>query len=113
MTWFPSTPPVSAQEIAGAARLVLHCWAAWNAIDRVFDEQLQPLCKKFLADATFRSCDIDDPLFFSTLREWRILNVPALILIEHGRVIDVSHGLRPNNGLESILTRWLTERPHH
>jgi len=111
MTWLPSTPPVSAEEISGAVRLVLHCWAEWDAVDRVFDRKLQPLCQKFLADATFRSCDVDDPRFLSTLRDWKILNVPALVLIEHGRVIAVSYGLPPNDGLESTLRGWLTKRP--
>jgi len=110
MTWFPSTQPVSPEEIAYADHLVVHCWGVWNGADQAFDKNLHLLSQEFLALAAFRSCDVDDPRFFSTLRDWGIVNVPALVLLERGRKIDVSYGLSPIGGLESVLREWLIER---
>ena len=108
MTWVPSTAQVTQQEIATENRLVVHCWATWNATDCVLDEKLQWVREEFRDSATFRSCDVDNPNFIATLRSWNILNVPALVLLESGRTPLVRYGATS----ESDLALLLRERLH-
>ena len=108
MTWVPSTAQVTQQELAIEDRLVVHCWATWNATDRVLDEKLQQVRKDFKDSATFRSCDVDNSDFVATLRSWNILNVPALVLIESGRTTFVGYGVTS----EVDLALRLRERLH-
>ena len=102
MTWLPSSIQVTQQEIAVGDRLVVHCWATWNGTDPVVDQNLQSIREEFQT-VTFRSCDVDNPDFFATLRAWNVVNVPALALIERGRKPEVRYGVTSQPGLASLL----------
>ena len=107
MTWLPSSTQVTHQEIADGNRLVIHCWATWNGTDPTVDQKLQSVREEFQQSVTFRSCDIDNPDFFGTLRAWNVLNVPALVLIERGRKPEVRYGVTSVAGLASLLREWV------
>ena len=103
----PSTPEVTTAEITDSARLIIQCWAAWNQTNQRFDELPHPLRQKYASRATFRSLDIDNPDFWPQLLEWRVLNIPALLMIEHGKLKKLTIGIPTSSKLASLFQAWL------
>ncbi len=106
MTFLPGSPQVTLAEIANSQRLLVHCWASWNAHDRVLGQRLNAVRKDFEHSLLFRSCDIDDPHFAETLRAWNVLNVPALVLLERGHKRGVKYGALSEQDLTVFLREW-------
>jgi hypothetical protein len=106
--WHPSSAAVSTEDIACIERLVVHCWASWSSLDSCLDQLLQSVSELLETEGmTLRSCDIDTPSFEPHLREWRVLNVPALVLVRRGKVVQVCYGIQAPDVLASLLRRWL------
>jgi thiol:disulfide interchange protein len=94
------------QHIDEKEELFVHCSASWNvrldvqleallAEARVSSKQIQVVC-----------LDTDDPRTWAALREWGVLNLPALVFFRGGCRVGTIIGLRALPELERLLAGW-------
>src|SRR5688500_8206034 len=99
--WRPSSPPVTAADLpvvlAGNPVVVVHFWAAWNCVDRLFDPKLANVRGEFEGRIAFRSADVDDPDLASFCRECEVVNVPALGCFVVGKRVKTIIGSIPED----------------
>jgi|SRR5215510_3955911 len=94
------------RRISEKEELLVRCAASWNVYQdiqleallaeaRVVDKPIQAVC-----------LDADDPSAWAALREWGVLNLPALVFFRGGCRVGTIIGLRALPELEQLLTGW-------
>jgi thioredoxin-like negative regulator of GroEL len=111
--WRPSSQPLDASSLPEAlARhpvVLLHFWAAWNRVDRLFDEQLQAVRDEFAGRIFFGAIDADDPEQQEFIRRCQVGNLPAFACFIRGERAGTVVGSRPAAELRERFAGWLDE----
>jgi thioredoxin-like negative regulator of GroEL len=111
--WHPGSPPVTGTEwgdlLAAHPVVVVHFWAVWNGVDRLFDQQLRPVREELAGLIEFRSADVDDPSLNEVCRECEVVNVPVLACFVRGRRVATIVGARPAEELRAWF-HWLVQQ---
>lgn len=81
-------PRVTRAELAAPGVLVVHFWAPWNLHNQVLAENLVKAHQLSPSGAKVRSLDIDNQDFWTDLRGWGVVNIPALGLFRDGRHVQ-------------------------
>jgi thioredoxin 1 len=109
--WRPGTPPLTAADVtatlAGHPVLVVHFWAPWNGVDRLFSPVLDAVRPEFEGRIAFRSADVDDAGLVAFCEACGVVNVPALACFVGGRRVRTVVGSRPAGVLRSELAALL------
>jgi thiol-disulfide isomerase/thioredoxin len=107
--WRPGSPPVTAADLpavlASGPVVVIHFWAAWNGVDRLFEPQFAAVRREFEGRIAFRSADVDEPDLEPFCRESGVVNVPALGCFVRGRRVKTIIGARPEDELRAEFIR--------
>ena len=53
-----------------------------------------------------RSHDVADPVWWDDVRDWGVVNLPAIVFFRNGSRVETVIGLRPVADLEDTLSRW-------
>ena len=97
--WTPNTPPIRAADrlsvLADNTVVIIHFWAAWNGVDRLFAPVLEGVWSDFEGRIAFRSADVDDVDLVEFCRECKVVNVPALGCFVGGQRVKTIVGCRP------------------
>jgi thioredoxin-like negative regulator of GroEL len=109
--WKPQSKAIYADEIsaitATRSLVLLHCWAHWNRHDCVFDTALQELQSRHKGQFALFSFDTTPEEGWERLRQWQVLNLPALVCFINGKWYETLLGAYPTSGLEAKLQEWL------
>ena len=111
--WRPSSPPVSAADLSavltGNPVVIIHFWAAWNGVDRLFDPKLANVRAEFEGRIEFRSADVSDPDLVWFCRECEVVNVPALGCFVDGERVKTIIGAIPEDNLRAAFRSLLPQ----
>jgi thioredoxin-like negative regulator of GroEL len=95
--------------------VVVHFWADWNGVDRLFDPKLANVRREFDGRIAFRSADVDDADLASFCRESGVVNVPALGCFVGGKHVKTIVGAVSEDKLRtafrSLLPGSTVDRP--
>jgi hypothetical protein len=112
--WTPKSELIGFRDISTLAEfhsvMVVHCGAAWNGYDLMMDSLLQVLKPEFADFIGFYAADFDDfdGLNWIWHEEWKILNLPALVVFVKGKWTETLIGLRSIEELRAKFQEWLT-----
>jgi thioredoxin-like negative regulator of GroEL len=97
------SPEELQRAIAEAPRLVVHLTASWNAqYDSEMQRCLELLRSRYNERIVFATANTDVEAFGPLVREWRVLNLPALALFAFGRHVSTQVGLRSERQLAEL-----------
>ena len=100
------TSDTFAEFVRGHRFVVIHFWAAWNAVDdlmqRLLDSQISAELRDRVAFARF---DIDPPAHHDLCRQLELSNVPFLAFYRDGSLIRTVTGMRE----PEVITEYLRE----
>ncbi len=101
-----SLPGLTRDDLTEGGTLVVLVWAPWEAYHPSMSAELLCFIENHKS-ARFRSLNIDEESYWETLREWNLVNVPALVLLRDGTHVETVHGVRTGDELTIILRGWL------
>lgn len=108
--WLPATPALTPEQVAAVVAaypmVVIHAWGVWNHYDRTMDTRLQAARERLGKRIAFFSYDVDPPPAAELLRQWDVLNLPALICYVRGQHHETRMGLRTEPDLMDLLETW-------
>lgn len=84
---------------------VLDFWAVWCGPCRAIAPIIEDLSKEYGSRAVIGKVDVDNNPELSM--KFGIRNIPTVLYIKNGEVVDKQVGLAPKNALESKLTALL------
>jgi hypothetical protein len=99
--------------LAKIPRLVVHVTASWNArYDSEMQKCLKLIRSRYNDRIAFATLDSDVEIFWPLLREWKVLNLPALLLFAFGRHIRTQIGLRSEQQFIELFDGLLAVPEH-
>lgn len=105
--WKPTNPSVTAANFeavcAAHQNVAIHFWAAWNGVDRPFDQAIRNLPSEILALVHFMSCHIDDPQNEPLWKRLSIATIPSLAIVVNGKLDGLIVGMRTSDELAREL----------
>jgi thioredoxin-like negative regulator of GroEL len=111
--WRPSSQPLNAASLPEALAhypvVVLHFWAAWNRVDRLFDDRPRAIRDEFAGRIVFGAIDADDPGHQEFIRHCHVGNLPAFACFIRGERAGTVVGSRPVKELRRQFVAWLAE----
>ena len=111
MIWQPSITKVLPDEfgevIAGPNVAVIYCYASWNRYDVTMDRMLCEIADAYTDHIFIGSIDTDDQENWERCKEFRILNLPAIVAFVNGQYFETVIGLLSKASLNSKLQKWL------
>ena len=100
------TSDTSSEFVRTHRLVVIHFWAAWNAIDHLMQRLLESqIPGKSQESVTFARFDIDPPAHGEICLRHNLLNVPFLAFYRDGALIRTVTGMRA----PEIITDYLRE----
>ena len=114
--WRPDSPSVDADAFAALLRessvVAIHFWAAWNGIDRTFDQWMRPIREEFAGRVAFRSMDTDSSDGGQVAKDARVLSLPALgVWVRGHRHSTIIGCRRPEEVRAHLLEALRVARP--
>ena len=107
------SPEELQREMASVPRLVVHFTASWNGrYDSEMQHRLEPLRTHYHPRIRFATADADAEGFWPLLREWRVLNLPALVCFAFGYHIRTVVGLRSEHQLIELFDALAATAEH-
>ena len=104
--WEPAIPDVSSEELAGAERLVVHCWAKWAvAFAQPVDAVLLTLKQEY-PGIVIRSCDVDESAGAVLAEKFKITTVPTFVFFVRGKQMELVPGGTTVERIHPLLERW-------
>jgi len=112
--WRPSSPPFQLEEPHDGKFVLVHVWARWNGYDRRMDTILSQIDWPAISmDVVRRSLDADDELFRLHLREWGVLNLPALVALVNGNKVAAHIGLAEPRTIQAWIEQHAARAQDH
>ena len=109
--WRPGTVPLTAADLpdvlAAHPVVVVHFWAPWNGVDRLFAPVLDSVRPEFEGLIEFRSADVDDEGLSGFCQECGVVNVPAIAGFAGGRRVRLIVGSLPAESLRAEFAALL------
>ena len=103
----PRFPALQRTELGHDGRdVIVHCWAEWNPDDGRCAERLAEAARARGVLHLCRSHDVADPVWWDDVRDWGVVNLPAIVFFRNGSRVETVIGLRPVADLEDTLSRW-------
>jgi thioredoxin-like negative regulator of GroEL len=88
------SPAELQQAVAELLPLVVHLTASWNdQYDSEMQKRLAPVQARYKGRIGFATANTDVEDFWPLMREWRVVNLPALALFAFGRHVSTQIGL--------------------
>ena len=94
-----------AELIAGDKPVVIDFWAEWCGPCRMIGPIVEELATEYEGKIVIGKCDVDDNNEVAT--KFSVRNIPTIIFIKGGEVIDKQVGFCPKEALEEKLKQLL------
>jgi hypothetical protein len=99
--------PTLLHRVGRGETLIVQCTASWNADnDRAMMAALSEVVLETSGVRVFQ-LNADEETAWPLLWRWRVLNLPALVVLARGRHVGTLVGLRPVPELAATLADWL------
>ena len=85
--------------------LVIDFWATWCGPCRILGPTIDELATEFAGRATVAKCNVDDCEDIAA--QFGIRNIPTVIFVKNGEVVDRTVGVLPKQELEARINLWL------
>ncbi|MFQ3580110.1 MAG: thioredoxin [Bacteroidales bacterium] len=85
--------------------VVIDFWAEWCGPCRVVAPIIEELAKEYEGKATVLKCDVDDNAALAT--KYSIRNIPTVIFLKNGEIVDKIIGAVPKNKYVEALNKLL------
>jgi thiol-disulfide isomerase/thioredoxin len=95
--------------VDGDAVFVIHFWAIWNGVDRLYGPVLETLQKEFEDQIEFRSVDADAESSRALVESLRVWTLPTLGVFARGREAALIPGKRDADHLRAAFAKSLQE----
>ena len=83
--------------------LVIDFWAEWCGPCRTIGPVVEELAAEYEGRATIGKCDVDDNN--DVAMQFGIRNIPTILFIKDGQVVDKQIGACPRNVLEEKISK--------
>ncbi len=87
--------------LAQPGLLVIDFWATWCGPCRILSPTVDELAKEFEGRATIAKCNVDDCEEIAA--QFGIRNIPTLVFVKNGQVIDRTVGVLPKQELAAKI----------
>jgi thioredoxin-like negative regulator of GroEL len=102
---------VDVSEVEGLEPLVVVLWAPWESYHARYFGHVMEASRDFEGRAQFRRLNAERPEARPFVESWKIVNVPALALIQRGQHVETLIGVRPVGEIIEFLDKGLRRRP--
>lgn len=85
--------------------MVIDFWAEWCGPCRMMTPIIEELAKEYEGRAIIGKCDVDDNDVIAA--KYNVRNIPTIVFIKNGEVVDKQVGASPKNALEDRLKKIL------
>ena len=93
-------------EIIGAGKpVVIDFWAEWCGPCRMIAPIVDELAAEYEGRVTIGKCDVDEN--DAVAAKYAVRNIPTLIFIKNGEVVDKQVGAAPKQALEEKVAKLL------
>ena len=93
-------------EIIGAGKpVVIDFWAEWCGPCRMIAPIVDELAAEYEGRVTIGKCDVDEN--DAVAAKYAVRNIPTLIFIKNGEVVDKQVGAAPRQALEEKIAKLL------
>lgn len=91
--------------IASGKPVVIDFWAEWCGPCRMVGPIIDELAQQYDGKVVIGKCDIDEQSALAT--KFAVRNIPTILFIKDGQVIDKQVGAAPKPTLEEKITKLL------
>jgi thioredoxin 2 len=85
--------------------VLVDCWAAWCGPCRVLEPTIEALARDYAGRLLVAKLDVDaNP---ATAARFQVRGIPALLIFDHGRLVDRLVGVQPRPEIEARLAPLL------
>jgi len=85
--------------------IVIDCWAAWCGPCKMIAPTIDVLAKEYAGRIVFGKLNVDENQV--TSRSYRIMSIPALLILKDGVLVDQVIGALPREILEQKIAKYL------
>lgn len=94
------------EEVVGGDKLVvIDFWAEWCGPCRMMTPIVEELAKEYEGKAVIGKCDVDDN--DSVAAKYSVRNIPTIIFLKGGQVVDKQVGVSSKSALEEKIKKHL------
>lgn len=94
------------EEVVGGDKLVvIDFWAEWCGPCRMMTPIVEELAKEYEGKAVIGKCDVDDN--DSVAAKYSVRNIPTIIFLKGGQVVDKQVGVSSKSALEEKINKHL------